>query len=1026
MTQLRICPDCGAELGSDAPGGACPACALRGALSPETGDAPAVDGSPKALASPGTKVHYFGDYELMEEIGRGGMGVVYRARQVSLNREVALKMILAGRLASETEVKRFVHEAQAAAKLQHPNIVAVHEVSVHEGQHYYSMDLIEGPNLEQLVRQQPLPARHAAEYVRTIADAVHFAHEHGTFHRDLKPTNILIDIFNQPRITDFGLARCEQLDPHLTTSGQILGTPAFMSPEQAQAKPEAVGPQSDVYSIGAVLYHLLTQRPPFAAESLPALLDQVVHREPVSPRALNPGVPRDLETVCLKCLQKDPARRYRSARDLADELGRFGRGEPILARPPNVAESAWRWCAKNRALSASLGTAAFLLVAGVVVSTREAVRAKAEAAKSHQIAQFLQDMLMGVGPSVALGRDTRMLREILDQTAERVGRELNNQPEVRAELQAIIGHVYSDLGLYDKAEVTLRKVLATVTHLRGSEHPDVASVLGALGEVLQMQGKLPEAENLDRQALTMRRKLLGTEHTNVAISLENLAQALALQGKLKEAEAKLREVVAMQKKLLGNESPDVATSIQNLGQTLRVEGDLAQAETMEREALAIRQKLLGNENPAVAASLNGLAIVLNDQGKLPEAGTLFRQALALRRKLMGNEHPSVAESLNNLAGFLHDEGKLAEAESTYREALTLQTKIFGDEHSEFANSLNNLSLVLRDEAKLAEAETAQRQALALRRKCFGNEHLMVANSLNNLASMLGVRGHLPEAETMQREALAMQKRLLGDRHEDVANSLSNLAAFLRDQDKLAEAEAVQREALAMQIALLGSEHPAVAASLNNLGGVLSQQGKLEDAETAYREALAMQKKLLGEEHPAVARSLHNLAGVLRTQGKLDAAETMLRESLAMRRKLLGNEHPDVAVSLEYLAEALREEGKQDEVETLLRECLTIREKKLPDDWPTFSARSALGENLMARKHYAEAEPLLLSGYGGLSEREARIPAANKPRLEKAAQRLIRFYEETAQPAKAAEWKQKLDELTKPTPEAKLGVETKEK
>jgi tetratricopeptide (TPR) repeat protein len=878
----------------------------------------------------------------MEEVGRGGMGVVYRARQVTLNRDVALKMILAGRLASEAEVKRFFHEARAAAKLQHPNIVAVHEVGLQDGQHYYSMDFIEGSNLEQLVRQHPLPAQQAAEYVRTVADAIHFAHEHGTIHRDLKPTNILIDIFNQPRITDFGLARCEQLDPHLTTSGQILGTPAYISPEQAQAQTEAVGPQSDVYSTGAVLYHLLTQRPPFAAESLPALLDLVVHHEPVSPRALNPTVPRDLETICLKCLQKDPARRYRSARDLADELGRFGRGESILARPPNVAERAWRWCARNRALSASLGTAAFLLVAGVVVSTWQAVRAKAEAAKSQQVARFLQDMLKGVGPSVALGRDTKMLREILDQTAERVGRELNNQPEVRADLQAIIGNVYRDLGLYDKAEAMHREVLATVTHLRGSAHPDVASALCNLGEVLQNQGKLPEAENVDRQALTMRKKLLGTEHPDVAISLENLAQVLGLQGKLKEAEATLREVVAMQKKLLGNENLDLATSIQNLAQTLRVEGNLAQAEIMEREALAMRRKLLGDNHPNVAVSLNGLAVVLVQQGRLHEAEILHREALALRKKLLGSQHPAVSESLNNLAILLHNQGNFAEAETMHREALMIERKILGDEHPSVANSLNNLAVVLRDEGKLAEAETMERQALGLWRNLFGLEHFQVATALNNLA------------------------------------------AVLREEDKLGEAE------------------------------------------TAQREALAMYRKSLGDKHPSAAKGLHNLAVILQRQRKLDAAEAMLRDALAKRRELLGNEHPDVAASLEQLAEVLREEAKLDEVEPLLRECLSIREKKLPDGWPTFSARSAMGENLMARKQYAEAEPLLISGYNGLSEPEARIPAANKPRLQKAAERLIRFYEETAQPDKAAEWKQKLAELTKPAPEAKLGVETKEK
>jgi serine/threonine protein kinase len=198
------------------------------------------------------------------------------------------------------------------------------------------MDLVQGRNLAELVGQQPMPAQQAARYMKTVADAVQYAHQQATLHRDLKPTNILIDNRDQPRITDFGLARCEYSDPHLTASGQILGTPAFMPPEQAQAKSEAVGPHSDVYSAGAVLYYLLTQRPPFTAESVADLLDLVRFREPVSPRALNPSVPRDLETICLKCLEKDPIRRYRTAQDLSDELARFIRGEPILARPPGL------------------------------------------------------------------------------------------------------------------------------------------------------------------------------------------------------------------------------------------------------------------------------------------------------------------------------------------------------------------------------------------------------------------------------------------------------------------------------------------------------------------------------------------------------------------------------------------------------------------------------------------------------------------------------------------------------------------
>ncbi len=377
MTEARVpCPRCGAELPVDAPEGLCPRCLLQqgmgeGSLNPSSraNDPTLVPRAPTPSGlSPGSKLRYFGDYEILEEIARGGMGVVYRARQVSLDRVVALKMILAGQLASEADVERFYVEAKAAANLQHPNIVAIHEVGQHDGQHYFSMDFVAGNSLAELVRESPLPAARAARYVKTIAEAIEFAHRQGTLHRDLKPSNILIDAFDQPRVTDFGLAKRIEADAQLTATGSLMGTPSYMSPEQAGACGGKVGPASDVYSLGAVLYELVTGRPPFLGETLIATLNQVLNAEPVAPRLLNPNIPRDLETICLKCLQKEPQHRYPSSEELAKELARFLHGEPIHARPIGKTARLWRWC-KRKPLVASLSAlAASLLIAIVVVT----------------------------------------------------------------------------------------------------------------------------------------------------------------------------------------------------------------------------------------------------------------------------------------------------------------------------------------------------------------------------------------------------------------------------------------------------------------------------------------------------------------------------------------------------------------------------------------------------------------------------------------------------------------------------------
>jgi serine/threonine protein kinase len=300
-------------------------------------------------------------YEILEELGRGGMGVVYKARQISLKRVVALKMVLAGAHASAEDVARFRREAEAAAQLHHPNIVQIHEIGEQDGCPYFSLEFMNGGSLAQRIHGAPQPARWSAQLIETLARAIHVAHQHGIVHRDIKPGNVLLTSEGIVKITDFGLAKRLEAGGDQTKTGTVFGTPRYMPPEQASGKQRAINPRTDIYSLGAILYELLTGRPPFQAETPLDTLLQVLEREPIRPRSVNPAVPRDLETICLKAMAKEPYRRYASAEEMAQDLGRFVNGQPIQARPIGWPERFWRWCRRNPGLAGLSAVAAILL-----------------------------------------------------------------------------------------------------------------------------------------------------------------------------------------------------------------------------------------------------------------------------------------------------------------------------------------------------------------------------------------------------------------------------------------------------------------------------------------------------------------------------------------------------------------------------------------------------------------------------------------------------------------------------------------
>jgi len=358
----------------------------------ETGVTHGVDQQKGARESTSKVVKYFGQYELVSEIARGGMGIVYRARQRNLNRTVALKMILSGAIAAPEDVKRFYTEAEAAASLEHPNIVPIYEIGEHEGQHFFSMALVDGKSLAEPLKDGPLGAKEAAAIMAKVADAIDYAHSKGVIHRDIKPANILIDPKGDPKITDFGLARIDEGDSILTRTGLILGTPSFMPPEQASGKVRDIGPASDVYSIGATLYCLITGQPAFQGSSPLETLNMVLNEPPKDPRRYVPSIPRDLQTICLKCLEKRPQDRYPSAGAVSRDLSHFLSGEPITARPPSPVMKLRYWLKKHpKVLSRSFALAAALVVIGLGSLWIQAERAREGSEAQRMMAEKARD-----------------------------------------------------------------------------------------------------------------------------------------------------------------------------------------------------------------------------------------------------------------------------------------------------------------------------------------------------------------------------------------------------------------------------------------------------------------------------------------------------------------------------------------------------------------------------------------------------------------------------------------------------------
>jgi tetratricopeptide (TPR) repeat protein/predicted Ser/Thr protein kinase len=637
-------------------------------------------------------------YEVQRVLGRGGAGVVYEARHLRLNRSVALKMLLAGPYARPDERERFLREAEAVAGLRHPNVVQLYEVGEVDGRPYFTMELVEGGSLAQQIQGVPQPVRKAAALVATLADAVHVAHQSGVMHRDLKPANILLTADGTPKVTDFGLARRLQGGGALTLSGVPMGTPSYMAPEQAQGKRDAAGPATDVYALGAILYELLTGRPPFRAATGAETVQQVISQEPAPPSRLNDKVPRDLETICLKCLHKEPGRRYASAAALADDLRRFGAGRPIQARPLGRGERLWRWGRRNPTAAALLVTALALVglaSGGGVWLARQRAERQAEVARLD--GDLRNEIRTAVAQAASLrnGFHFREARELLEQARQRLvpagPDDLSRQVE-QAQAYLKLAERLDSARLETASLAGGRDGLEAVEPLYksafaeaglGGEGDDVKSVsarvrdsalstelIAALDDWASITADrarrewlLAVASEADQNAA--RNRLRQPELWQDGVRLTQLAQE-SLGAEVSPQLAVALDRAAQQS---GGDALALLTAVQarypqdfwinfGLGARFVAARRLDEALSYDRAALAVR--------PDVSVAQSNLGGVLYTMGRMEEAIGHFSEAVRL--------DPNSATAHINLGVALHREGRLDEAVDHFQQALRLDPK----------------------------------------------------------------------------------------------------------------------------------------------------------------------------------------------------------------------------------------------------------------------------------------------------------------------------------------------------------------
>jgi serine/threonine protein kinase/tetratricopeptide (TPR) repeat protein len=949
-----------------------------------------------------------GKYKLGERIGEGGMGSVWIAQQSEpVKRKVAIKLIKAG-MDSKSVLARFEAERQALAVMDHPNIAKVLDGGLHDARPYFVMELVKGVPITEFCDARKLTPRERLELFVPVCQAIQHAHQKGIIHRDIKPSNVLVALYDDkpvPKVIDFGIAKATggTLTEHTieTAFGGVVGTPEYMSPEQASLNNLDIDTRSDVYSLGVLLYELLTGSPPFARKELEkhglleilrvvreeepprpstklsklsshhaprdepglvsrsetATLASVAANRGTEPKKLTGLLRSELDWVVMKALEKDRTRRYETANGFAADVLRYLAGEAVIAHPPSTTYRLRKFVRRNRPQVIAASLVFLALVAGVIGTTLGLL----EARRQERLA-------------LAAADEERQAKQ---REAERAEGEKKAKEEAEAKRKEaetnlafatkgndILGSVFAGLDpkqnyatvgeLSQALKDNLKKAVQDLDGAAIGDQLVVARMQNTLGQSLLGLGDHAQAIILFEKARDTCNAKLGPDHPDTLHSTNNLAAAYSAAGQRDRALPLLEETLKLWKEKLGSDHHHTLASMNNLAAAYHSAGQFDRALPLFEETLKLSKAKVGPDHPQTLTCMNNLANVYRDAGMLDRALPLFEETLKLQKAKLGPDHPETLTTMSSLAGAYREAGQHDRALSLVEDSVKLTKEKLGQDHPRTLAAMGNLAVVYRSAGQFGRALPLMEETFKLTKEKLGPDHVETLKAMGNLAGAYDSARQFDRALPLYEETLKLLKAKLGPDHPHTITAMNNLALAYRSADQLDRALALQEESLKLIKAKLGPDHPDTLKNMGNLGAAYWALKQLDKSVPLFEELLPLQVAKLGRGHPDTQSTVANLGVNYKDAGRVAEAVPLLEEAYQASKK-----HARLRWVCKPLFDAYVLAGKPHDAVKLLDEVVAEARSQLPKDSPQLAGHLAqICLVLLEMKRYAEAEPLL--------------------------------------------------------------------